>query len=594
MSNRPPVRYRIEFPSLAAHRVRVTMEIDDAPEGGVFLAMPVWTPGSYLVREFARHVVSISAARATGDPVPVTKVEKNAWRVDTKPGKRVDVTYELYANELSVRTNHVDADHAFLQPAATFLFVRGREAERASVSIGIPEGWRVFAPLPLVGEDTWLAEDLDALMDAPFEIGPHPVLSFAVGEVPHRIAVFGEGNLDAARLTGDVHAICLVAKEVFPGPHPSSAYTFVFHVAPGARGGLEHADCSVCGFEPFAFEPERSYLRRLSLVAHEYFHLWNGKRIRPRELGPFDYEREVTTRHLWVVEGVTSYYQDLILARAGVASAATVLDEFARKWRALAEFPGRFVDSAAAASFDAWVKLYRPHEATRNLTVSYYLKGALIGLCLDLAIRAETDGERGLDDAMSSLWALAAGRPEEGYSHEELLDALSDAAGRSLEPEVSAFAEGTDELPLGELLGTHGLELVPEEGGGAWLGVNAKEEAGRLLIAEVLSGSPAEAAGISAGDELVALAGWRTGKLRDVLATLDPGEEVPALVARRGRVRELALRPGEAPPRGYRIRPREDADEPAARRFTAWLGVPFAAAVEDPAPVSSEERSPIL
>ncbi|MHC4473053.1 MAG: M61 family metallopeptidase, partial [Planctomycetota bacterium] len=252
----PKTRYHVSIPEPANHLVNVTMEVDDAPDG-LHVVMPVWTPGSYVVREYARHVARVTASRAGGDPVPVTKVEKNVWRVDAKPGKRVDVSYAVYANELTVRTSHVDADHAFLHPAATFLYVRGREAEPVQVTIAPPPDWRVDTALPLVGEESYGAENLDHLMDSPIEIGTHQVLRFEVGEVPHRIVLFGEGNFDLEKLLEDTRGICGTAADVFGGEHPCASYALIFHVVEGAGGGLEHLDSSVCGFSPSEFRPER-------------------------------------------------------------------------------------------------------------------------------------------------------------------------------------------------------------------------------------------------------------------------------------------------------------------------------------------------
>jgi len=593
MSTKPRVRYRLRIPEPSRHRVRVSMEIDDAPEGGVLLAMPVWTPGSYLVREYARHVSEVVARRASGDEVPVEKVDKCTWRVDTKPGKRVDVSFTVYANELTVRTSHVDADHAFLHPAGTWLYVVGREGEPSSVEIEPPEGWKVATQLPLVGENRWAAEDLDALIDAPIEIGPHGTHSFEVLGVPHRIAIHGEGNYDPERLLSDTHAICLSAAEIFENDHPCDAYTFIYHVVEGAGGGLEHTDSSVCGFSPFSFRPERSYVRALALIAHEYFHLWNVKRIRPRELGPFDYLREVYTRQLWVAEGVTSYYMDLIVRRAELTTVANYLDDLSRMIRACVETPGRLVDPVSQASFDAWIKLYRPHENSRNATVSYYLKGALIALLLDLTIRDETDGKRSLDDVMRGLWAGWRARPEEGFTEEELLGVLEEAAGRSLAPEIESWVHSTEELPFDERLAKVGLELAPRSEDGderAWLGVTTKAENGKTVVREVLADSPAEAGGLDAADEIVALDGWRIGDLPERLKDRAPGEEIELTVARRGRLRTLSLTPSAPPATDRVLRPVEGADERAKRLFEGWLGAPFAAASEKPDPVPPDRR----
>jgi predicted metalloprotease with PDZ domain len=576
--------YTIRLPDPKSHLIEVDLSVADADEGGVILRMPVWTPGSYLVREFSRNVVSVTARRVEGAPVPVTKLEKNAWRVDAKPGKRVLITYTVYANELTVRTNHVDADHAFLHPAATFLYVEGREAEPAHVTIETPEGWDVATPLPLVSENTFEADDLDTLMDSPFELGTHGLLSFEAAGIPHRIALFGEGNFDPTELLADTHTICETVAGMFPGEHPCRAYTFIFHVLEGAGGGLEHKDCSVCGFAPHSFTPERGYARQLSLIAHEYFHLYNVKRIRPRELGPFDYDRENYTRLLWVAEGFTTYYQDRLLVRAGLMPMPDYLDDLARMIRAYREIPGRNVDPVAEASFDAWIKLYRPNENSRNTTISYYLKGAMVALLLDLAIREATGAEKSLDDVMADLWKLYRVRPDEGFTEEELLEIIEEVCGRDLSPELGAWVHSTAELPFEEWFAKVGLELVAREGGDpkAYLGITTKEANGKLTVSEVLADSPARAAGLNAGDELIFLDDWRLGSLPERLAERKPGEVVEFTISRRSRLRKIPVTLGEAPLTDVVLRPLPAAGESEEQLFTAWTGEPLARAAESP------------
>ncbi len=583
--NKARVRYVVRIPEPSDHTVHVQMSVDEAPEGGTLLAMPVWTPGSYLVREYARHVSHLTAKRAGGEAVPVTKVDKNTWRVDAKPGKRVDVSYRVYANELSVRTSHVDADHAYLQPAATFLFVRGREKEPCEVTVVPPEGWSVTCPLPFTGENAFRADDLDLLVDSPVEVGPHRLFTFEVCGVPHRIALHGEGNADFEEFVADAHTVCRTAAALFGDDHPCRSYTFLWHVLDGAGGGLEHLDSCVCGFPPFSFRPRRAWLRALGLVAHEYFHLWNVKRIRPRELGPFDYDRENYTRLLWMAEGFTTYYGERLLRDAGLAPVPVFLDEMARMIRTFAETPGREVDTVEGASFDTWIKFYRPHENLRNVTVSYYLKGGLVALLLDLTIRDATDGKRSLDDAMRALWAQYRARPEQGFTEEELLAVLDEAAGRSLAPEIGAWVKGTGPLPIEETLAKFGLRLAGRDADGEakpWLGI-VPGDGGK--VKEVLAGSPALAGGLDAGDELLALDGWRLGDLAERLAERKPGDEVLFTVSRRGRLREVKVVLGEPLGSDRSLRPREDAGDREKRLFASWLGEPLStAAVAPPAP----------
>lgn len=586
------VEYTVRIPEPANHLVHVEMSVAKAEEGGVVLRMPVWTPGSYLVREFSRHVHSVTARRVDGDPVEVEKIRKNTWLVKTKPGKRVEISYTVYANELTVRTSHVDADHAFLHPSATFLYVKGREAEAMTVRIEAPEGWECATSLPLVGEDTFKAESVDELMDSPFEIGTHQVMSFTAAGVPHRIALYGGGNYDLEELLGDTATICTTAAKMFPGDHPCRSYTFIYHILEGAGGGLEHLDSSVCAFPPRSFKPERSYVRALSLISHEYFHLWNIKRIRPAELGPFDYDRENPTRLLWVSEGFTSYYQYRLLVAADLMPVPDYLDETAGMIRAFLETPGRGVDPVAESSYDAWIKLYRPDENSRNSTISYYLKGALVGMLLDIAIRDATEGEKSLDDVMVELWRLYRQRPDEGFTEEELRSILAETAGRDLGAEIDSWVHTTDELPFAEHFAKLGLTIVPRNPGDpkAWLGITTKDDNGKTLVREVLTGTPAAVAGLNAGDELIALNDWRVGNLTDLLGEQAPGDEVVLVISRRGQLRRLPVTLGEAPVTDMVLRPIEGAGEREAKLFEGWAGAAFEVASEKPRAAPKDVR----
>ena len=376
MSTRQPVRYVVDL-SRPGHEIVVTATFPHpGPSGGtVHVFMPRWAPGSYLVREFARHVEWIRARQGAVE-LPVRKSATDEWRIETRDDSALIVEYGLYAHEMTVRTNYLATDRALIAGAATFLRPTEGDIGPLRVKIRQPEGWPLpECALPVEG-GAFVAADFDELIDSPIAAGPRTVASFDVKGVPHRIAVYGQGDSDAEGLVEDVRATCEAASDVF-GDIPCSSYLFIIEL--GCGGGLEHAASSVCGIPVVARATDADWRRSLSLVAHEYFHLWNVKRIRPAALGPFDYRREAHTPHLWVAEGLTSYYQHVIGLRAGLLSAERFLTIMAAHVLDLESTPGRLVQSLEESSHDAWIKYYRPHENTPNSTVSYYGKGAVAG-----------------------------------------------------------------------------------------------------------------------------------------------------------------------------------------------------------------------
>src|SRR5467141_891048 len=348
------------------------------------LVMPVWTPGSYLVREFERHVQDF-AADANGRALDWTKVNKNTWRVKTGGARQWRATYRVYANELSVRTNELNSDHAFWNNAALLMYPEGRLESPSTLSVNPFGNWKVATGLPAVAgrPNSFRAENFDILYDSPVEVSNFKQLDFQVRGVAHRIVIDGEGNYDPERLRNEVRRIVEAEVSMFGGI-PYHDYTFILHLRSNTGGGLEHLNSTALGFRRFGFADEDGYRRFQSLVAHEFFHLWNVKRIRPDALGPFDYNQENYTKLLWVAEGITEYYSGLHVRRAGLMSEQEYLTEVSNRIESVQKTPGRLEMSAEEASFDAWIKFYRPDENAVNSQVSYYDKGALLGMLLDL------------------------------------------------------------------------------------------------------------------------------------------------------------------------------------------------------------------
>ena len=598
----PRTSYRLAFPEPHTHLIEVEARFEGANVHGsdLDLHMAAWTPGSYLVRDYARHVQDVAAFDETGRVLTVDKQDKARWRVHLGGGRDLLVRYRVYAWELTVRTSHVDDTHAFVNGAPTYLWLRERAGEPAEVRVQAPAGWRVVTGLaPGPSDGSFVATGLDELIDSPLHASPAPVHELVAAGKPTQLVLWGRPELAASpgpqsgpasveTLLADVRTIIEHYARLFgdaAGPAvPYERYAFQLMLAPGAYGGLEHRASTALLSSPFAFSTRKKYEELLELVSHEYFHLWNVKRIRPRALGPFDYTRENYTRALWVMEGVTSYYDRHTLRRTGLQPAKRYLEKLAQEWGKLVATPGRFKQSLEESSFDAWVKLYRPDENSVNSTVSYYLKGGIVTLCLDLEIRRRSNGQRSMDDVLRRLWR-EYGQKDVGFDEATFRVEVERAVDLDLGEFWARFVSGREDPDLAGALASAGLELkaswekpAGENGSSsapAWLGVNLKNEGGRAAVTSTLSGSPAEAAGLYAGDEIVALDGWKVGgesALGERLAARKPGDAVRLTLFRRDELRELSVTLGEAPRDKFEIVAKKDAGVAERALHEAWLG----------------------
>jgi predicted metalloprotease with PDZ domain len=595
------ITYTIAMPHPHSHLYEIALDVGELADPTLDVALPVWTPGSYMVREYARHVREFQANAAVveespaGEGLPWRKLDKATWRIETGGAARVRLRYKVYANELSVRTSHLDGTHGFFNPATLCMYIPGRTAEPHLVRILAPEGWQVTTGLEPVDErrtsddrsysfvlrpSSFVAQNYDELVDSPFECGTQRLLEFDVDGVPHRIALWGRGNEDVVQLVADTRKIVEAARDMFGGL-PYQSYTFIVHLSDGRGGGLEHRNSVAMIVDRWTFQPRRSYERYLGLAAHEFFHVWNVKRIRAAPLGPFDYGRENYTRQLWAMEGVTDYYTDLLLMRAGLIGPERYLEMLADHIITLQGQPGRAIQSLEQSSFDAWIKHYRPDENTPNSAISYYLKGGLVALLLDLEIRQRTAGQRSLDDVLRYLYerfpSSGRGIPEEG-GYRAAVEAV--VGGDSFAEFFARYIAGTDELDYARALGYAGLQLdwsyekAPADGQPAWLGIRLKTEAGRTKVSQVLADGPAYAAGIYAGDELLALDGFRIDeeRLKARLAERRPGEIVTLSLFRRDELLHVPLALAPAPHDRLEIVQQDGASEEQRRIYAGWIG----------------------
>ncbi len=583
------ITYTIAMPAPHSHLFHISVELDGLTGPHVDLVLPSWTPGSYMIREYARHVQAFTASSDAGGSLAWHKLAKDTWRVETGGATRVVARYQVYANDLTVRTSHLDGSHGYLNGATALMYVPGRTAEQLRVSVEAPAGWRVttgLAPLPgdaLTAEPRperhiFTAADYDELVDSPIECGPHRLLTFEVDGIPHEIAIWGRGNEDEARLLADTRRIVEVQRDFFGGL-PYSRYSFILHLTDGRGGGLEHRNSVTNQVDRWSFRPERSYERYLSLTSHELFHVWNVKRLRPAPLGPFDYRAENYTRLLWLVEGATSYYDELLLVRAGLMRPERYLERLGEEIVNLHSQPGRRLQSLEQSSFDAWIKLYRPDENSVNSSISYYLKGSLVCLLLDLEVRLHTRSRRSLDDVLRLLYSRypisGPGIPEEGA----VLAAFEEVCGADGQVFGELFARyisGVEELDYAEAFTVVGLELRwQRRGPRAWLGLSTRRQGERTLVSAVRADGPAYTAGVYADDELLAIDGWRVGddRLNARLDEREPGAVARLTLFRGDALLEVPVTLAEAPPDAVELVPAPERTEAQLRAYRAWLGI---------------------
>ena len=585
------IRYAIDVAQTQRHTFSVELAIDD-PVEGQRVSLPVWIPGSYLVREFARHLSAITAEQA-GAMLSLRQLDKATWRIDCAAAGPLVVRYDVYAFDTSVRAAFLDPSRGFFNGTSVCLRVEGREADSHALAlVGLPAGWDVATsldPRSGAGAHEYVAADYDALVDHPVELGRFWRGRFDAAGVAHEFVVAGAlPDFDGERLVADTRRICEAEIRFWhrDGRAPFERYLFLLNALEDGRGGLEHRSSTALvaarrdlprqqgALDPgrptnAKVEPSDGTVGVLGVIAHEYFHAWNVKRLKPRDFARFDYSRENYTELLWFFEGFTSYYDDLFLVRSGLIDAPRYLKLLAATISAVQGSPGRSVQSVAAASFDAWVKYYRADENTPNATISYYAKGSLVALALDLTLRSAGTGS--LDDVMRLLWQKSGGGP---IGEDDIAGALEAVGGRSFEREIASWVHGTDELPLAELLARVGVELEMQPATLAQrLGVRVNESAlTGVKVTHVLRDGAGERAGLAPGDELIAVGGWRIRRLDDALRALAADGETPLVIGRDQRLLTLAVGGASLVGAGaVQLKMAENADADARRRCEAWI-----------------------
>jgi predicted metalloprotease with PDZ domain len=572
-----PIRYTLSFPAPQTHYVEVTATVPTGRRADVDLMMAVWTPGSYLVREYARNVEAVTALGSGGRVLDIDKSKKNHWRVSTGGAPTVTLKYRVYCREMSVRTNWVETDFALLNGAPTFITLADLSPRPHEITITPASGWKQsITALPSAGgEHHYRAPDYDTLVDSPIVIGNPAVYEFEVAGKRHSLVDVGEGGVfDGARAAKDLEQVVKQDLALW-GSLPYERYIF-FNMITESGGGLEHKNSAVLMTNRWATRTRKAYLVWLQLASHEYFHAWNVKRLRPAELGPFDYENENITRSLWIVEGFTDYYADLQVQRAGLQTRDEYLEDLSNTIELLQTTPGRLVQSVEMASFDAWIKYYRPDENSNNTSVSYYTKGTVIAFLLDAKIRAATKGAKSLDDVMRAAYQKYSGPT--GYTEDEFRAVAEQVAGISLKSFFESAVEGTAELDYSEALQTFGLRFsaastASPERTKPWLGIGTRNDNGRLIITSVQRSSPADVAGLNVDDEILAIDDFRVraDRLDNRLEQYKAGERVTFVVARREQLVRIPVTFGVEPPKGWRLGMNPSATDTQRRLFDGWL-----------------------
>ncbi len=568
----PEISYTVSMSKPWTHLLEVEMRLkSSAMPAAAEIQMPVWTPGSYLIREYARHVQNFAAEDTSGADLAWEKTNKNTWRIQTKAANEIVVKYNVYANELTVRTNELNADHAFFNNSALLMNVKGFLSAPSIVKVNPYGNWKIATGLPKVENqaNTFRAENFDILYDSPFEVGDFTEATFTVQGKPHRFVVEGEGNYDLNRITADTAKIIEEGYKIF-GELPYNDYLFILNLRGG--GGLEHLNSTALQFNRLGFATR--YKDFLSLVAHEYFHLWNVKRIRPDALGPFDYNNENYTRLLWVAEGGTAYYESVLVQRAGILTDKEFLAGKAAAFQALQNRPGRLEQSLEESSFDAWIKYYRPDENAVNNQISYYDKGEIVNFLLDLQIRQSSNGAKSLDDVMRYLYNEHY-KKNKNYTPEDYQKISEMMAGKSLNDFFSKYVRGREDIDYNSILSGFGLQLTT--GGAAekaYLGADLTQTGDKLTVRATPAGTPAYEQGLNTSDEIIAVDGNRASLtfLNSYLDQKRPGDKIKLTVFRFDRMRDIEITLGGRAAQSYKIVAVENPTADQKRLYQSYFG----------------------
>lgn len=604
MNDTHAIHYRIIPAHPEAHLFEVTLHIEQPDSAGQVVSLPAWIPGSYMIRDFAKNIVTIDASDASGKGLAIDKLDKQTWRCAPCHGS-LTLRYTVYAWDLSVRSAHLDTTHGYFNGTSVFLRVHGQDDTPCTVSIERPEGehyrsWQVATTLPCDERHPYSfgryhAADYDELIDHPVEMGDFTLIEFEARGIPHAMVLTGRHYADSARLARDLTRICEYHIDLF-GEAPFQRYLFQTMVVGNGYGGLEHRSSTslMCNREdlPLAGDDSVSdgYRNFLGLCSHEYFHSWNVKRIKPDVFVPYELSRESHTPLLWAFEGFTSFYDDISLVRCGLIPAESYLELLGQTITRVIRGSGRLKQTVSESSFDTWTKFYKQDENAPNAIVSYYAKGSLVALVLDLTLRSNSDGERSLDDVMRALWQRF-GKPHSGVSPEQMERVLNEIAGEDISALLDKALRSTDDLPLETLLAQVGVDYKlrqassnSDKGGNAGkeskqaplaLGVRYGTDPLGAKLLNVFDNGAAQQAGLSAGDVVIAVDGIRATQenIEKLLANHRGKQHVALHAFRRDELMRFSVPIQEAPEDTVYLELAEQTAKEALRLRNAWLGI---------------------
>ncbi|MFT6244933.1 MAG: putative metalloprotease with PDZ domain [Salibacteraceae bacterium] len=571
------IKYNLKMPKPQNHYFNVEMELDGFKEKELNVKMPIWAPGSYLAREFAKHVNLVKAFDGNGNAIEVVKTNKNTWCVKKGKAKKVIVKYEVYSFELTVRTSFLDLTHGFVSGSGVFMYVSAYKAKKGQVEVFPHESFSTITTAlkqsqgAAAGSESTLFdfENYDQLVDCPMEIGNQETFSFMAAGIKHNVAIYARGNHDIELLKVDMARVVETATAIF-GQNPNEEYTFIIHNVVDGQGGLEHVNSTVLSTNRWRYQND--YKGFLKLVAHEYFHLWNVKRIRPVELGPFNYDAENYTSLLWVMEGFTSYYEKMILLRSGIWSEEEFLNGMFGSLNYVEGSVGTRIQPVAHASFDAWIKAYRPNENSGNTTMSYYSRGSVVAMLLDAKIIKKYDGKKCLDHFMQKVYEVYYEKKGRGFSESEFKKELEDFLGENMDQFYADYINGTKVPNYDDVFSSIGLKVNYAGVSKVDAGVSLSESGGKVEIRSIRSNSPIEEAGLSVNDEIVGANGIRVNKstLESFFAGMSTGDEMEILFARGDELFSTGLKMTEYEKPHYQYSKIEGNDV-LERLFNYWL-----------------------
>lgn len=565
------ITYHVRMEQPATHYYNMQMDIANVMRDTVEVKMAVWTPGSYLVREYAKNIDAVKATDNAGNALQIKKKDKNTWIVLSNK-KDFSVAYNVYAYEESVRTPFLDDRHATIIPAGVFLYAPHYDVP-LTIHYYPATGWKkISTSLDMVNGDAWTrtAPNLDILFDSPVEIGNHLTANFTASGVEHEIAMYGEGNYDIEKLKTDFAKIVTAEEQIF-GEHPCKKYVVFIQNSNSAGGGLEHLNSTTLFTRRFNYQPESNYRGFLGLFSHEYFHLWNVKRLRPAALGPFNYDTENYTTSLWIAEGFTAYYDDLVLRRAGLMNVSDYITVAEGNMNTVSNRGGDSIQPVADASFDAWIKYYRSNENSNNTQVDYYTKGAALAMALDLQILHSSKGKYRLDDVMKYMYNEYYKKLQRGYTEDEMKAAIEKFAGENMDAFYTDHVYGTKSLDYAKYFAYAGLQVTDVNTGNSEIDLGATISATNT-ITQLRRNSSAERAGLNVNDEIIAVDNYRfTNNLSTLLLGKKAGDTITVTVSRNGLIRNYPLILEYNKKVNYQLTINADATPEQKEVYKKWL-----------------------